>query len=114
MNYSKGLLFFLLLSQAVHELIGWVNNHGFALQACTSVDLPSEEGKTKMGHMSKMFQMYSTKEFINGVDLWLAGICRYINDAYASLAVKVCYNISTYIMQRNLLHTPQKIQYNIM
>ena len=53
------------------------------------MDLPSEEGKMKMGHMSKMFQMYSTKEFVNGVDLWLAGICRYINDAYASLAVKV-------------------------
>jgi len=59
------------------------------LQACTSINLPSEDCKTKMGHMSKMFQMYATKEFVNGPDLWLAGICRYINDAYSSLAVKV-------------------------
>ena len=53
------------------------------------MDLASEECKTKMGHMSKMFQMYSTKEFVNGRDLWLAGICRYLNDAYTSLAVMV-------------------------
>lgn len=66
-----------------------IHVHFVCLQACTSVNLPSEECKTKMGHMSKMFQMYATKEFANGRDLWLAGICRYINDAYASLAVKV-------------------------
>ena len=59
-------------------------------QACTSVDLTSEESKTKLVHMSKMFQMYATKDFTNGVDLWLAGICRYLNDAYPPLAVKVC------------------------
>lgn len=60
-----------------------------SLQACTSVDLPSEESKTKMMHMSKMFQMYATKDFTNGRDIWLAGICRYLNDAYTSLATKV-------------------------
>ena len=59
------------------------------VQACTSVDLPSEESKTKMMHMSKMFQMYATKDFTNGRDIWLAGICRYLNDAYTSLATKV-------------------------
>ena len=59
------------------------------MQACTSVDLPSEESKTKMMHMSKMFQMYATKDFTNGRDIWLAGICRYLNDAYTSLATKV-------------------------
>ncbi len=59
------------------------------VQACTSVDLPSEESKTKMIHMSKMFQMYATKDFTNGRDIWLAGICRYLNDAYTSLATKV-------------------------
>lgn len=36
--------------------------------------------------MTKMLQMYATKEFSNGCDLWLAGICRYLNDAYTSLA----------------------------
>ena len=56
-----------------------------------SVDLSCEDYKTKMGHMSKMFQMYSTKEFVNGCDLWLAGICRYLNDAYPPLAGKVCF-----------------------
>ena len=59
------------------------------IQACTSVDLSSEESKTKMIHMSKMFQMYATKEFTNGRDIWLAGICRYLNDAYTTLATKV-------------------------
>ncbi len=54
-----------------------------------SIDLPGEESKTKMGHMSKMFQMYSTKNFTNGRDLWLAGICRYLSDVYTPLAVKV-------------------------
>lgn len=61
------------------------------LQACMSVDLPLEECKTKMEHMSKMFQMYATKEFVNGRDLWLAGICRYLNDAYPPLTIKVCF-----------------------
>ena len=42
-----------------------------------------------MMHMSKMFQMYATKNFNNGRDIWLAGICRYLNDAYTSLATKV-------------------------
>ena len=42
-----------------------------------------------MMHMSKMFQMYATKDFTNGRDIWLAGICRYLNDAYTSLATKV-------------------------
>lgn len=59
------------------------------VQACMSADLPGEDCKTKMGHMSKMFQMYATKKFVNGRDLWLAGICRYLNDAYVPLAVKV-------------------------
>ena len=59
------------------------------VQACSSVDLPSEESKTKMMHMSKMFQMYATRDFTNGCDIWLAGICRYLNDAYASIATKV-------------------------
>ncbi len=59
------------------------------VQACMSIDLPGEESKTKMGHMSKMFQMYSTKNFTNGRDLWLAGICRYLSDVYTPLAVKV-------------------------
>jgi len=54
-----------------------------------SADLPGEECKTKISHMSKMFQMYATKEFVNGRDLWLAGICRYLSDAYMPLAVKV-------------------------
>ena len=44
----------------------------------------------KLVHMSKMFQMYATQDFSNGVDLWLAGICRYLNDAYPPLSVKVC------------------------
>ena len=52
--------------------------------------LSGEESKSKLVHMSKMFQMYATKDFTNGVDLWLAGICRYLNDAYPPLAVKVC------------------------
>ena len=46
-----------------------------------------------MGHMSKMFQMYATKDFVNGCDLWVAGICRYINDAYPPLAAKVCASL---------------------
>lgn len=33
--------------------------------------------------------MYSTRDFTNGCDLWLAGICRYLNDAYAPIASKV-------------------------
>ena len=53
------------------------------------MDLPSEESKTNMMHMSKMFQMYTTKDFTNGRDIWLAGIHRYLNDAYTSFATKV-------------------------
>ena len=66
------------------------------IQACTSVDLSSEESKTKMIHMSKMFQMYATKEFTNGRDIWLAGICRYLNDAYTTLATKVHVTVKPY------------------
>ena len=58
-------------------------------QACDSVELSSLECKTKLQHMSKMFQMYSAGEFTNSCDIWLAGICRYLNEAYCSLAPEI-------------------------
>ena len=66
------------------------------------MDLPSEESKTKLVHMSKMFQMYATRDFTNGVDLWLAGICRYLHDAYPPLAVKVHCNIQSHMCRYDM------------
>lgn len=78
------LLYSMVLLCSKHSLIMYVY-----IQACTSVNLSSEEAKTKLVHMSKMFQMYATKDFINGCDVWLAGICRYLSDAYVPLAAQV-------------------------
>lgn len=55
----------------------------------------SEESKLKLQHMSRMFQMYSEGEFSTGCDIWLAGICRYLNEAYSSLAVQMLTLLST-------------------
>ena len=59
------------------------------LQACETVEFVSAECKTKLQHMSKMFQMYSNKEFTSGCDIWLAGICRYLSEAYSSMSAQV-------------------------
>ena len=58
-----------------------------------------------MMHMSKMFQMYATKDFANGREIWLAGICRYLNDAYTSLATKVHFILSTPHVHTSLLYS---------
>ena len=58
-------------------------------QACDCVELPSNEGKVKMVHMSKMFQMYSTHEFTANCDVWVSGVCRYLNDVYAPIAASI-------------------------
>jgi hypothetical protein len=42
-----------------------------------------------------MFQMYSEGQFTTGCDIWLAGICRYLNEAYVSLAVPMLKLLST-------------------
>ena len=64
-------------------------------QACDTVELTSADSKTKLQHMSKMFQMYSAGEFTPGCDIWLAGICRYLNEAYSSLAVQTLRLLTT-------------------
>ena len=79
-----------------------------SLQACTTVNLPSEESRTKLVHMTKMLQMYATKEFSNGCDLWLAGICRYLNDAYAPIAsdlLGLMAEVSLIVCHYNHLHS---------
>ena len=53
------------------------------------MELPSNEGKVKMVHMSKMFQMYSTHEFTANCDVWVSGVCRYLNDVYAPIAASI-------------------------
>lgn len=58
-------------------------------KACDHAVVDTEEARTKILHMGKMFQMYSTREFTNGCDVWLAGICRYLNGAYATLAGRI-------------------------
>ena len=59
-------------------------------------------------HMTKMLQMYATKEFSNGCDLWLAGICRYLNDAYAPIAsdlLGLMAEVSFIVCHYNHLHS---------
>ena len=67
--------------------------HGFwcalSWQACESVKLSNSDCKIKLQHMSKMFHMYKTGEFTNSCDIWLAGVCRYLNEAYCSLATEI-------------------------
>jgi hypothetical protein len=76
-------------------------------QACEAAELLSEESKLKLQHMSRMFQMYSEGQFTTGCDIWLAGICRYLNEAYVSLAVPMLKLLSTMLEQGpDLYHRP--------
>lgn len=55
----------------------------------------SVDCKTKLQHMSRMFQMYSDGEFTTGCDIWLTGICRYLSEAYSSLSVQMLSLLQT-------------------
>ena len=39
--------------------------------------------------------MYSAGEFSTGCDIWLAGICRYLNEAYTSITTQILRLLTT-------------------
>lgn len=65
------------------------------VQACDAVEVCSGDTKMKLQHMCRMFQMYSVGEFATGCDIWLAGICRYLHEAYSSLTIQILQLLTT-------------------
>jgi len=51
--------------------------------------MSNEELKESLTNMAAMFDMYATKRYTKPVELWAAGVCRYLSSAYPSVTTSL-------------------------